>query len=56
MNKNEVLAIRQRMGATQEQIAELVGVTVRTWQRWETGEVPVPVTVAKLLVRLEGEG
>ena len=55
LSKDEVLAIRQRMGATQEQMAALVGVHVRTWTRWELGEIPVPTPAAKLLARLESE-
>lgn len=55
MRPEEVLATRHRFGATQEQMAELVGVAVRTWQRWEAGEITVPVAVAKLLARMEEE-
>lgn len=55
MDKDEVLATRQRMGATQEQMAKLMGVHVRTWTRWELGEIPMPEPAAKLLARLERE-
>lgn len=55
MKPIELLETRQRMGATQLQMAKLVGVSVRTWQRWEAGEIPVPVAVAKLLARMEEE-
>jgi DNA-binding XRE family transcriptional regulator len=30
-------AIRERLGLTQEQAAEKIGVTRQTWIRWETG-------------------
>lgn len=32
----DVLAVRQSAGMTQKQAAELIDVTERTWQLWET--------------------
>jgi transcriptional regulator with XRE-family HTH domain len=31
-----VASIRSRMGKTQEQMAVLCGVSIRTWRRWES--------------------
>jgi len=33
---SDVLAVRQAAGMTQKQAAELMDVTARTWQLWET--------------------
>lgn len=57
MNSNltasDVFDIRSRMGRTQMEMAKLMGVSLRTWTRWELGEHPVPEVAAKLLARME---
>lgn len=49
----EVLGYRSRLGLTQERMAKLVGVSLRTWTRWELGTHAVPETAAKLLAKIE---
>lgn len=51
MKAEEVLAIRERLGVTQELLAEAMGVSVRTYRRWET-EGSIPEVAAKLLARM----
>lgn len=48
----EVRAIRESLGQTQEQLAESVGVSVRTFRRWENGEQEVPAVAMNLLRRM----
>ena len=39
---SEVLAARKAAGLTQTQAANLIYTTMRTWQRYEYGELPFP--------------
>lgn len=43
---------RARGSRTQEEMATVVGVSERTWRRWETGEQAVPEVSAKLLAMM----
>ena len=43
-----VRRLRERLGYTQRECAELVGVEARTWKRWESGS-PLPASMRKLL-------
>jgi transcriptional regulator with XRE-family HTH domain len=45
---------RVKLGWTQEQIAEKLGVSVRTVKYYEAGNVPVSTPAAKLLGLLAG--
>ncbi len=51
--------MRERKGMTQVEAAKAVGVTRRTWQRWEHGVTPMPssriFTVARILDVSPGE-
>lgn len=38
MNKDEVIAIRNRLGMTQARFAVTIGATVATISRWENGQ------------------
>jgi DNA-binding XRE family transcriptional regulator len=49
-------AWRAREELTQEQAAEIAGVTRRAWQRWETGERSVPQWLADVLRQRWGSG
>ncbi len=49
----ELLATRWRQGKTQAEMAELLGVSVRTYIRWEQGDYPMPQPAAKLLAMIE---
>lgn len=53
--KEDVQFYRAHLGLTQVDMAKLVGVSLRTWTRWENGEQQVPEVAAKLLARLTGE-
>lgn len=44
----DVKKIREKMGVTQQQLAGMCGVTLRTVQNWETGK-PLPERARKLL-------
>ena len=60
MNDNEpvsmvaadVLAIRTSLGLTQLEMSEKIGVSERTFCRWERAEQPVPEIAARLLARI----
>jgi DNA-binding transcriptional regulator YiaG len=49
MTKNEVRAIFRDLQMTQAEIADLLGVTLRTASNWATGIVPIPLAPAVLL-------
>ena len=53
MDKNRVIALRQRLKMTQEQFAEKVGVHRITVWRWEAGEKEPSKFVARELERME---
>jgi DNA-binding transcriptional regulator YiaG len=42
--------LREGSGLTQAQVAELLGVTIRSLTRWETGVLPTP-KMAELALR-----
>lgn len=42
-----------RGGATQREAAEALGVSLRTYQKWEQGRLPDPSTLALLLRLIE---
>lgn len=44
----DVKKIREKMGVTQQQLAGMCGVTLRTVQNWETGK-PLPERAQRLL-------
>lgn len=60
MNNIEIKEIRNRFGFTQTQFGEMLGVTLRSVQRWESGEHIIPEPTARLLAQklkeLETEG
>lgn len=49
MTKEEVKQIRLKNNLTQTQFGEKLGVTLRTVQKWESGQHPVSETVVKLI-------
>lgn len=51
ISADEVLAVRKRMAKTQEQMAALCGVNIRTWRRWETDGASE--LVGRFLLKLE---
>ena len=48
----DVKKIRENHDITQQQLADLCGVTLRTVQNWENGK-PIPVAMQKLLNAIE---
>lgn len=51
MTKDEVRAARSRLGLTQIEMARELGVSIRTYRRWENGKIrPVgELLLAKLM-------
>lgn len=49
MSPAAILAWRQRFELTQTQAGALLGVPLRTWQKWEYGERAVSPPVERLL-------
>lgn len=54
MTKDEVKEIRKCLGLTQSAFAEVCGVTCRTVQKWEAGDV-IPPAMVKMLLSLRAE-
>lgn len=48
----DVKKLREKYGWTQQELAEMCGVTLRTVQNWETGK-PIPTSMMKLLKVVE---
>jgi transcriptional regulator with XRE-family HTH domain len=46
---------REKSGLTQAKAAELAGVTIRHWQRWEAGDVPIPQWLPDVLIQRWGD-
>ncbi len=42
----ELEAIRTALGKTQAEMAEMYGVTLRTYSRWASGNATIPLVVA----------
>lgn len=54
MTGPEMVAARQRMGLTQDALANRLGVHVDTVSRWERGTRKISNVVAKLVASMEG--
>lgn len=52
MTAQAMRAIRDRLGKTQKEMANLLGVEVRGYQRWELGERKIPGTAILLVKRI----
>ncbi len=58
MQGKELLEIRKRLGLTQVQLAERIGVTGNTLARWERNELPISEPISRLirlLAQMEAE-
>lgn len=53
MQPSDLTAIRRRMGLTQDGLAKLMNVDVRTIRRWESGERSIPGPAVALLELLK---
>ena len=51
---NEPARSRGRVGHTQAQAAEVVGVHWRTWQNWENGVIEMPEIMLRVYQHLVG--
>jgi DNA-binding XRE family transcriptional regulator len=51
---NEPARSRERVGHTQAQAAEMIGVARRTWQDWEAGVAHMPEALLMLYRHLAG--
>jgi DNA-binding transcriptional regulator YiaG len=49
MSPDTLKDIRKRCNLTQPMAAEIIGVTLRTYQRYEWGERAIPIKRAKML-------
>ena len=49
MTETEIRGLRKRMGLTQQQLADLLGVTFVTVSRWENGTHGIRESAARLL-------
>ena len=54
MSKNEPARSRSQSGQTQQQAAEVLGVSARTWQDWERGINAMPAYALRLYRHLTG--
>lgn len=55
MTPQDLKALRSRLGMTQKELAEAVGVWPATVARWEQGGRGIPEPVARLLIRIGAE-
>ena len=55
MTPAELRTLRDSLGLTAEQVAQMAGVRDRTVRRWEAGDWPVPQDVADALRRLDAQ-
>ena len=55
MTREELKALRARLGLTQDELAEKVGVARNTINRWEMGIRRIPEPVARLMDYLTKE-
>lgn len=53
MTSEEIQAIRKRIGLTQEQLAEKLGVTIHAVRKWEQGQRQVKGAALKLLQEMK---
>lgn len=53
MRKEEILAIRKSMGFNQERFADLLGTTLTTVCRWETGKSSPRMKYIGILSRMQ---
>lgn len=49
MTKEDFKKIRKKAGLTQTELADFIGITLRTVQNYEGGENPIPLYIEKLL-------
>lgn len=56
MTSAKLRSARERLGMTQQQLADALGVDLRTIRRWENGEREIPpllsASAAKMILRL----
>lgn len=55
MTRRRLRILRKRLGLSVAAAAAQVHVSIRTWFRWESGDLPVPDTAAHLFCLLNGE-
>lgn len=53
MTADEFKAWRKGAGYTQGEVAELLDFVLRTVQKWESGELPVPQVVAMAITTIK---
>ena len=51
---NKLIQTRLKQGLTQKQLAKLIGVSIRTYKKYETGvTLPKITTIRKIVIALE---
>lgn len=55
MSPDEIVTLRERLGLSQTELAERVGVVYSTVWRWETGQVEPSPLALRLLRHLEAQ-
>lgn len=55
MTGDELRAIRARLGWTQQQMAERIGVALNTVSRWELGRMQIKESAARLIELLAAD-
>ncbi len=55
MSIEEICAARAELGKSTKEMSEILGVTQRTYQRWEVGNREIPGPAVLLLQRILGE-
>ncbi len=55
MTAADLRAIREALDVSQAAMAELLGVDIRSYQRWEAGERSIPGPAVLLAQRLKSE-
>lgn len=49
MTRRQLREWRESRGLSQSVAAEWYGVTLRQWQRWESGETPIPPQLPRII-------
>jgi DNA-binding transcriptional regulator YiaG len=53
MTPTQYIKLRKQLGLSNYALAPILGVSLRQAQRYEAGEAPIPLPVAKLLTIIE---
>lgn len=54
VSRDALVEWRRKEGMTQTEAAEIAGVKLRSWQRWESGDVEVPQWLSDVILHRYG--